>query len=392
MKPQSQAEFDVAVIGAGVGGASTALALARRGARVALFESGAAGRHKVCGEFLSPESRGVWARLGVLDRLMEAGACEITGSRVLLSHRVGRSMALPTPGLSISRRALDQILWQVASEKGVSTQEKTKVERVERTDDGNFLVHSAAGAHRARFVVAATGRNARLNIAAPDADELPHSAQTNKTTHRFMGIKTHLVSADVPHGEVQLYPFKGGYCGLVRIEENLVNACLLIDYASAKGRAPSEIWQSARGQNRALAAATRYAHASMAWLATANVSFGIQTPSQASILRVGDAAGYIHPLAGDGMAMAAQSGELAAHVIIQAERHGSTPYEASAHYCREWHHAFDQRLRWASWLQPLVTTPWLSTPALAALDVLPSVANLAVRRTRGDLPPLAHFS
>ena len=53
-----------------------------------------------------------------------------------------------------------------------------------------------------------------------------------------------------------------------------------------------------------------------AWLATANVQFCAREPvSPDGILRVGDAGGYIHPLAGDGMAMAAREGELAAAIL-----------------------------------------------------------------------------
>ena len=98
--------YDVAVIGAGLGGTSAALALARRGFRVALLEAGRAGRHKVCGEFLSPESRATFARLGVARDIEAAGAISIERARILTGRRAGAPLAFGAPGFALSRQAL----------------------------------------------------------------------------------------------------------------------------------------------------------------------------------------------------------------------------------------------------------------------------------------------
>ena len=107
-------EFDAIVIGGGLAGSCAAFHLARRGVRVALLEAGKFPRHKVCGEFLSPESRTIFARLGVEEKLLSAGAREVFLARLFVPD--GRFVEVPfaSPALAISRHALDEILWNNA--------------------------------------------------------------------------------------------------------------------------------------------------------------------------------------------------------------------------------------------------------------------------------------
>src|SRR5690348_6454788 len=74
--------YDLIVIGGGPAGAAAAITGARRGARVLLLERSRYPRHKVCGEFVSPES------LSLLASLLHG-----TGGEELLRQapRVGRA-------------------------------------------------------------------------------------------------------------------------------------------------------------------------------------------------------------------------------------------------------------------------------------------------------------
>ncbi|CAA9373825.1 MAG: hypothetical protein AVDCRST_MAG93-8642, partial [uncultured Chloroflexia bacterium] len=64
-------DWDMVIVGAGLAGSSLATALARGGWKVVLLEQGDFPRHKVCGEFLSPESQASLEALG-LDRTVAA--------------------------------------------------------------------------------------------------------------------------------------------------------------------------------------------------------------------------------------------------------------------------------------------------------------------------------
>ena len=370
--------FDVAVIGGGLGGTTAALALARRGYNVALIEAGQAGRHKVCGEFVSPESLATFARLGVSNAIENAGALPVSSARILTSERTGAVMPLPAPGFALSRQKLDALMWRACGETGVFQQENTRVATIETLENGYRLGLGACKSIEihieARYVVDASGRNARLS-----GDE-----RALAKTRRFAGFKTHLRGADIPNGEVRMFPFRGGYCGLVGIGDGLTNACLLASYERTRGCKPAQFWRKIGAENRALGRAVAGATPEFAWLATANVSFEKRAPTDDDgILRAGDAAGYIHPLSGDGMAMAVRSGELAAATLVVGVRGDLKRADVAPLYAASWHREFGRRLSWAQKLQPLFVVPNLTLPALLFFDNVPPLGALALRATRG---------
>ncbi len=366
--------FDVAVVGAGLAGSCAAILLAQSGARVVLLDSKTPGHHKVCGEFLSPESRVQLEQLGVWPALELAGAQKVQRARISTSTRRGRSIALPGEGVAISRASLDPILWRRAQQVGVVALDQTRVQSIEGNE--GFQIRTSAGDFSARFVVGATGRGSKLGR---DGDKNPPK------TPRFVGLKTHLRGAHLGRGEVAMFPFAGGYCGLVEVENGSVNACLLAPYARLKNSSPAALWKEVCRENRSLGEAMREAKPLFEWIATGNLSFEHFAPARDGVLRAGDAAGYIYPLSGDGMAMALRSGELAARSVEEALKWGLSPEEAASFYAQMWTREFGRRLKWASALQPLFCDPRLSSAALRLSNALPGLSRLAAKRTRGRI-------
>src|SRR5690606_12493220 len=104
------------------------------------------------------------------------------------------------------------------------------------------------------------------------------------------------------------HAWRGGDCGLARVEDGVLNVCLLARYESLDARSPQEFWSWLLNELPQLRARLAGAERIAPWLATGNISFGGSTPVAGEAWNCGDAAGFIHPLAGDGMAMAARSG------------------------------------------------------------------------------------
>jgi geranylgeranyl reductase family protein len=110
---------DVVVIGAGPAGAAAAIRLARGGARVTVFERGRHGRDKVCGDGLTPRAVGALEDLAV----DLGGAHRIDGLRMIAGRRV-RELAwpatgrFPRQGAVWPRRRLDAHLADVATAAG----------------------------------------------------------------------------------------------------------------------------------------------------------------------------------------------------------------------------------------------------------------------------------
>lgn len=369
--------FDVAVIGSGISGSCAAIRLAKNGARVLVIEAGEFPRHKVCGEFLSPESKSVFARLDVLKNIENSGSVAVHSARIV--SRSGRevNLDLPQSALAISRFRLDEILATAAQNAGAELFCRTRVRTVSKEADG-FHISGTHGDFKARVVLNAAGRN--VSWLAHETKNAPSNRQ-NQT--KYVGLKTHFENSSFPDGLVELHAWRGGYCGLVQVEDGILNVCLLTRYDVLNGRSPEEFWNWLLDHLPALHARLKNAVQQIPWLATGNVVFNGSTPLSQNIWNCGDAAGFIHPLVGDGMAMAARSGELAGVILSSHLRGEISEKHAREIYDLAWQREFASRLKWASRFQKLLIDPQLVAPALSLLSCTPSLSRFAIRATRG---------
>jgi menaquinone-9 beta-reductase len=126
-------KFAVLIVGAGVSGASAAIRLAQSGFAVCLVERDRFPRHKLCGEFISPECLEHFRELQVFDQMMSAGGDEIFETVFYAPN--GRSVAVPSSwfgtgasgALSLSRAEMDLRLLERAKSLGVTVYEETQV-------------------------------------------------------------------------------------------------------------------------------------------------------------------------------------------------------------------------------------------------------------------------
>jgi geranylgeranyl reductase family protein len=148
---------DIAVIGGGPAGAATAIRAARAGARVVVVEKGAHGRDKVCGDGLTPRAV---AALDELEITLE-DAHHIDGLRMIAGKQV-RELPWPSGGRFPDygavwpRRRLDAALIDAAIVAGADVRFETSGDPV--IDDGRVTgITTAHGKIDADLVVAATG-------------------------------------------------------------------------------------------------------------------------------------------------------------------------------------------------------------------------------------------
>ncbi|PYQ34156.1 MAG: monooxygenase, partial [Acidobacteria bacterium] len=99
--------FDAVVVGAGPAGSAAATVLAGSGRAVLLLEKDVFPRHKVCGEFLSPDALPSLDRLGTRAEIESATAERMTRGALHLPGRRAVRFELPRPALGISRLRLD---------------------------------------------------------------------------------------------------------------------------------------------------------------------------------------------------------------------------------------------------------------------------------------------
>src|SRR5919205_2997426 len=124
-------DFDAIIVGGGPAGSSAAIHLAARGARVLLAERERFPREKLCGEFISPECLGHFARLGVLEGMESAGGSRV--SETVFYAPSGRALSVPSEwfggarasALGLSRAEMDARLLERAREVGVRVLEES---------------------------------------------------------------------------------------------------------------------------------------------------------------------------------------------------------------------------------------------------------------------------
>ncbi|HVS18625.1 MAG TPA: NAD(P)/FAD-dependent oxidoreductase [Planctomycetota bacterium] len=369
---------DAIVVGGGLAGLTAALRLARAGRRVRLIEREPGARPKVCGEYVSNEVVPELEELGVPVRVWQPDVVR----RFRLHAPSGRRVecALPLGGFGMRRETLEGGMLELARERGVELELGTTVEDVCRADDGTLEVRARGGASwRAAVVLGATGKRSRL-------DRRFARAFLDRPAPRA-GIKFELL-APFPADLVALYGFDGGYAGAVRVEDDSVNVALLVTEARLRrhgGLAGFErevLWG-----NPALEALLRSGdRVRERPLAISNVSFAPRGQVDEHVLMVGDAAGTIFPLCGNGMAMAVHGARLACAAATEfldgrVDRAGMERL-----YTRDWRAAFARRQAWGRRLHPLLERGTLTEFAVSALRLAPVLLPPLVRRTHGPVP------
>ncbi|MGH9509499.1 MAG: NAD(P)/FAD-dependent oxidoreductase, partial [Terriglobales bacterium] len=214
-------DYELAVIGGGPAGSSAAITAARAGARVLLAERGRLPRHKVCGEFISPEAVG---QLEVLlgGAHLVGDAMRISRARIFIDEQVREAPVHP-PAFSITRYDLDAALWLAAEAVGVEARQQFGIAAIHGS--GPFTLATSDGEMKTRAVIDASGRWSNL---------LPQrESQSVATSERWIGLKRHYVEAAAPTS-VDLYFFEGGYCGVQAIGKDAINVCALVHADSAR--------------------------------------------------------------------------------------------------------------------------------------------------------------
>jgi flavin-dependent dehydrogenase len=123
------------------------------------------------------------------------------------------------------------------------------------------------------------------------------------------------------------------------------------------------------------------------WITIAQIPFGPKLAVDRDVIMAGDAAGLIVPLAGDGISMALEGGQMAAQWVMRYLEGNVDAAHLRAGYARAWSDCFAFRLRLGRALQPLLLNPRMTGAALRLLGMVPRVGAALVGRTRGRIQP-----
>ncbi|ULL19919.1 NAD(P)/FAD-dependent oxidoreductase [Paenibacillus sp. H1-7] len=371
-------QYDVAVLGAGIAGSAVAKALADRGWETVLIDQRQFPRHKVCGEFLSPESQGILRALGLHEAVQSLQPSRINRTRLILNGGDALEMAMPGIALGISRHSMDSMLHKEAVKAGVELQTATTVTSVLPRDKGYTIETKQNTEPRtvmARAVIAAWGAGRRSGLPGPSP---------NSTAKKYIGIKSHFSGVEA-EPVVDLYFFSGGYIGVCPVEHGIVNIAALVEHDAFQGHAATitGLIEAAARRNPVLCQRLSQAvPISGTQAAVAPVHLTRKPLAWDIIPRVGDAMLMLPPLCGDGMSMALRSAQLCSS-FTDSYLHGNLSLSQWEHeYSQSIRREFLGPLRWGQLIQSLVNKPILSTAALRLARMTPRVADRLLRATR----------
>lgn len=313
------------IIGGGVAGASLAIRLAKKDLDVSIVERDKFPRHKLCGEFVSPECVKHFEHLGVFDSMSAIGGDTISETRFFSEN--GKSVRVPSEwflgggngAMGISRAEMDFRMLQKARELGVTILEDTKCVGVtfDQEKISSVLIRDknlVESQIPADLFVDATGRSRILGKLISRS----RGIKEEKGKIKHIGFKAHFENVRLEEGVCEIYFFRGGYGGLSYVENGIANHCFLIDSKVArefKGDA-NKILREIIFKNKRAAFALKDAERKFDWLGVSVEKFGMQKRVEVeNLFPVGDAAAFIDPFTGSGMLMALESSELLATTI-----------------------------------------------------------------------------
>ncbi|MFS4468259.1 NAD(P)/FAD-dependent oxidoreductase [Maribacter sp. 2210JD10-5] len=337
---------DILIVGGGLAGLTAAIHLAGLGHAVALFETKEYPHHKVCGEYISNEV------LPYLDRLdidiWGNGAQKISDFKMSSTDGKEIGTKLPLGGFGMSRFALDHLLYQKAKKLGVQFYFEKAVDI--RFSENRFTIttHTEANYH-SKTVIGAYGKRSVLD------KTLQRDFINDKNA--WLAVKAHYQLESFPEGQVALHNFEGGYGGLSKTETGAVNFCYLAHYDSFKKHNSIEKFnERVVSKNPHLEQfLTRASPLFKVPLTIAQISFGQKEPVLDHILMCGDTAGLIHPLCGNGMAMAIHSAKLASECIDMYLSDDTLSRSwLEQEYQRRWNKTFKKRLWFGRKLQNIL--------------------------------------
>ncbi|RXZ76695.1 hypothetical protein EBB07_34315 [Paenibacillaceae bacterium] len=230
---------DAVVIGAGIAGSTLAKQLADSGWDTMLLDRQTFPRHKVCGEFLSPEAMEMLDMLGMKERVLAEQPALLESAKLYMPHGGCIETALPGAALGISRWTLDPLLHEEARRAGAEVLTGTAVSRVHPCSAG-YAIEAKRGGERltflARTVIAAWGAGARSGIWS-GGDTPPRRGSEGRESSRrqpegasYVGVKSHYSGVE-PGAAVELYFVEGGYVGIAAGESGHVNVAALLTRA-----------------------------------------------------------------------------------------------------------------------------------------------------------------
>lgn len=332
-------QYDMIIVGAGPGGASTALYAERLGLKVLLVDKAVFPRDKICGDAISGKSIIYLRELGLIEALDNSPQAFVDSILFSSPNNTAAKIDLIPTSYNVSqgyvcrREVFDDILFRAAKEQ-VETREGFLVKDLLKDGDQVIGVRGQdadgnMNDYTARVVVGADGfssivaRKLGLYKLLPDHHMVATRAYYRGVKGLTNAIELHYVKSVLP-GYFWIFPLENGMAnvGLGMVHSALKKKGIQLKKAHLEAVASEEFRDRFKdaeligdivGSNLPAGSARRPVHGD---------GFAL----------IGDAAGLIDPFTGEGIGNAMCSAKIVAETVAELKPHGTFDAKALALY------------------------------------------------------------
>lgn len=374
---KGETDFDVIIVGGGLAGLISGILLSNNHLKICLIEKKKYPFHRVCGEYISNEVIPFLEKHDLFPT--ELGPSDIKRFQLTSTNGLSMQMPLDLGAFGISRFKFDEFLLTKAISSGVTVKQGNPVTDFKYRDD-HFLVNTnQEKGLTSRLLISAHGKRSTID------KHLDRDFISKKSP--YIGVKYH-ISLDFPPDLIALHNFKNGYCGISKVEGNTYNLCYLSHRSNLKKhngdiKAMEEqvLWR-----NPYLKDIYRNANFLFDKPEVINeISFDAKPIIEDHALMVGDSAGMITPLCGNGMAMAIHGAKMVSETIIENWNDGDFDrLKIEQEYASRWSRHFRNRIRVGREIQKLFGSTVLSNFSVLLAKIIKPLSRGLMSLTHGE--------
>ncbi len=377
------------IIGAGPGGSAAAWALARLGHDVLMVDHAQFPRDKTCGDGLTPMALNVLREMRVLEAVEEQCTSRITTVRLMGPFGVRITLPFDTLGQSydyglvLPRVALDDTLRRHAQGRGVSFMGAVQVEEITRQGDRVVSVAASENGQlfeiRPRQVIFAVGANMGL---------LRREGLVPKHVSYVRAARAYYDDVDVPSDTMDFYldaTLMPGYGWVFPVGDGQANVGIGIMPSLWATKRPItsllEDFERERAREGVMSRARRTGPVKGYPL---RVDFPSHRVAGENWAIIGEAAGLVNPVTGEGIDLALESGMMAADLIHDDLRRGARDHIS---YQRELWERFGPLYSGMRVLRDIIATPFFTDYVFFLMQQHGFLKRITFRLTQGLQPP-----
>jgi flavin-dependent dehydrogenase len=381
------ADCDVIVAGAGPAGAFAAYRLARQGARVTLIERCRFPRPKLCGDTLNPGAVRLLAAhfdlAPLASRARPLAGMLLTGpGPVTVIGQYGGGAC----GLAVTREVLDAWLVERAVAAGTRLLDEVSVAGPERGGDGvvsGVRLRSRRArtlALRAPIVLGADGRRSTLGEGC--------GLSSCAAAPRRWAIGAYFEGVDGLSSVGEMHVRDGHYIGVAPTPDGRANACLVQPHTAGESgwRTPEAMLGRRLACDPVLGPRFARARAVTRPMVLGPLAIETLMPGCPGLLLIGDAAGFVDPMTGDGIRLALVSAETAAATVAEVLGGRLPPSAAHRGYAAALRARVGRKRAFNRALRRLVSSPRSVSLAAGVARLWPGAFRAAIRYA-GDVVP-----